>query len=99
MRIGRNFGLIYWLYVDPAEEFTVTARDAAGKPVTARPSGVTASDRERNENPVNARLKANLARLEGPQENVSLQFPAPDVGVLRVRAFDGSLPSDFETDS
>lgn len=97
VRIGRSFGQLYWLYVDPAEQFTVTARDAAGKTVTARLAGVTASDRESNENPVNAQLKAHLARLEGPPENVSLQFPALDIGVLRVRSFDGEMPSDLET--
>jgi C-terminal processing protease CtpA/Prc len=58
--------------------------------VSASLEGVTNPDRAKVENPVNAELAANLARLDGSRDNVSLSYPdGGDVGLLRVKAFDG----------
>jgi C-terminal processing protease CtpA/Prc len=89
-RLARGFAQNYWLYVEQTSSFTVTAKDDSGRTVSASLEGVTNADRAKVENPVNAELVANLARLEGSRDNVSLSFPnGGDVGLLRVRAFDG----------
>ena len=97
-RLARGFAQNYWLYVDQASTFAVTVTDAAGRTVSASLEGVTNADRAKVENPVNADFSANLARLEGPRDTVSLSFPAgTDVALLRVRAFDGdAFPASLE---
>ncbi len=103
VRLGRTFSQSYWLFVDPAAEFTVTARDAAGKTVAATLLGVPVADRDKNDNPVNAQMKASANRLADPPENVSLWFTAdPEIACLRIRSFDGddygaSLEASFRT--
>lgn len=102
-RLTRSFAQYYWLFVDSSSMFTITARTDSGKRVRARVSGVVTSERARNDNPVNARMRSALAHLDGPSSNVSLTFPSgPDVGRLRVRGFEGEsfiadLDSAFET--
>ena len=89
-RLARGFATNYWLYVEQTSTFTVTAKDTSGRTVSATLEGVSNADRAKVENPVNADFVANLARLEGSRDNVSLSFPdVGDVGLLRVRAFDG----------
>jgi hypothetical protein len=89
-RLARGFAANYWLYVEQTSTFTVTAKDDSGRTVSASLEGVTNADRVKVENPVNAQLTTNLTRLEGSRDNVSLSFPkSGDVGLLRVRAFDG----------
>jgi len=89
-RLARGFAQNYWLYVEQPSTFAVTAKDVAGRTVSATLEGVTNADRAKVENPVNADLAANLVRLEGSRDNVWLSFPnGDDVGLLRVRAFDG----------
>lgn len=89
-RLARGFAQNYWLYVEQTPTFTVTAKEASGRTVSATLEGVTSADRAKAENPVNAELGANLVRLEGSRDNVSLSFPNGDaVGLLRIRAFDG----------
>jgi C-terminal processing protease CtpA/Prc len=99
MRLGRSFGQIYWLFIDQSAEFTVLARDAAGKTITARLPGVLAAGRDQNSNAVNLQIKANLKRLDGPPENVSLLFlPDPDIARLRIRSFEGQdYPDSIRT--
>lgn len=99
MRLGPGFGRYYWLFVDQAGEFTVEARDTAGKIVTARVVGVLDSDRARNSNPMNTEIKAGLARLDEPRENVSLRYISdPDIAYLRIRMFDGEkFPESIDT--
>lgn len=89
-RLARGLPQNYWLYLEQTSTFTVTAKDDSGRTVSASLEGVTNADRAKVENPVNAEVAANLARLEGSRDNVSLSFPnGGDVGLLRVRAFDG----------
>lgn len=89
-RLQRRFGQNYWLFVEQTAEFTVKARDTAGKTVTARLAGVTEADRTKNQNPVNAELQANIAKLEGSRENVSMRFlKEPDIALIRIRGFVG----------
>ncbi|MGH9833930.1 MAG: S41 family peptidase [Blastocatellia bacterium] len=88
--IQRGFGRHYWLLVEPASEFTVKARDAAGKTVTTKLAGVKDADRVKNQNPVNAEAKANIDKLEWSLENVSLRFlKDPEVAQIRIRSFGG----------
>jgi C-terminal processing protease CtpA/Prc len=88
--IQRNFGRHYWLLVGQAGEFTVKARDAAGKTVTTKLAGVKDADRAKNQNPVNAEAQANLAKLEWSRENQSLRFlKDPEVAQIRIRGFGG----------
>jgi C-terminal processing protease CtpA/Prc len=89
VRLGRTFGSSYWLFVDQAEVFEVTARDADGKTVRTKVHGVTTANRAKNENPVNERMNAAIARLSGPKDNISLRFvDEPNVAVLRIRGFE-----------
>jgi C-terminal processing protease CtpA/Prc len=89
-RMARTFAQNYWLFVDQAETFDVTARAKGGTTVKATLEGITTADRAKSANPVNATMLANIAKLDGSKEAVSLQFPrGKDVGHLRVRFFDG----------
>jgi hypothetical protein len=86
-RMGRNFAQYYWMFVEQAANFTVTAKTAAGTGVKAQLAGITNEERA-----------PKLAKLDGSREMVSLHFPVNDVGVLRVRGFDGeSFPASLAT--
>ena len=90
-RIQRNFGLFYWLLVEQAGEFTVKAKDAAGKTVTTKLVGVKDADRAKIQNPVNAEAQANLAKLDWSRENLGLRFlKDPEVAQIRIRGFGGN---------
>ncbi len=87
---GRGFVRHYWLLVEQASDFTVKAKDAAGKTVTAKLAGVTDADRAKNQNPVNAAMKENLAKLDWSSENLGLRFlREPEVAQIRIRSFGG----------
>lgn len=89
-RMARTFAQNHWLFVDRSSTFLVTAREKGGATVTATLEGITSADRTKSANPVNAILLANMARIDGSKDAVSLQFPrGNDVGALRVRTFDG----------
>ena len=89
-RMARAFAENYWLFVDQSPTFAVTARAPGGRTVTASLDGVTTVDRMKSVNPMNAVMAANLAKLDGPRDAVSLQFPrGDDVGLLRIRTFNG----------
>lgn len=91
-RLAGRFGASYWLFVEPASRFTVVARDAEGRTVTATLDGIREADRTAHAaaNPVNATVLAAIDRLEGPRVNVAFRWTADStVGVLRVRAFQG----------
>ena len=98
-RLGREFPRYYWVLVEQADTFEVTARDQNGRSVTTRVAGVAVADRQNNANPVNAGLKTFLARLDGPRENVSVRFlTEPDIAVLRVRGFVGdNYPAEIDS--
>jgi C-terminal processing protease CtpA/Prc len=102
-RMARNLAQNYWLFVDQAETFLVTARAKDGSAVKATLEGITTADRAKSANPVNATMVANMARLDGSKDAVSLQFPrGNDFAWLRVRFFDGdtfesSLAAAFST--
>jgi C-terminal processing protease CtpA/Prc len=88
--LQRNFGRHYWLLIEPAGEFTIKARGAAGKTVTTKLSGVKEADRAKNQNPVNAEAQANINKLDWSRENLSLRFlKDPEVAQIRIRGFGG----------
>lgn len=87
----RNFGRYYWLAVEQVSEFTVKAKDIAGKSVTAKLTGVKDADRAKNQNPVNTEAQANLAKLDWSRENLGLRFlKDPEVAQIRIRGFGGN---------
>jgi Peptidase family S41 len=88
--IQRAFAVIYWALIEPASEFTVKARDEAGKTLTAKLAGVTKADREKNRNPVNAATWASREKLDWARENLSLRFlKDPEIAQIRIRGFGG----------
>jgi C-terminal processing protease CtpA/Prc len=90
-RLQRSFGQSYRLFVEQTGDFTVKARDAAGKRVTAKLAGVTASERTKNQNPLNAALKASMARLQWSTENLAVRFlKDPDIAQIRIGGFGGN---------
>jgi hypothetical protein len=89
-QIQREFAAYHWLLIDQTAEFIVKARDVAGRTVTAKLDGVTAADRAKNQNPVNATMKASIAKLDWGRENLSLRFlKDPEIAQIRVRSFVG----------
>ena len=90
VRLARDFASLFWLYVDQAKSYTVTARDTSGRTITSTLDGVIERDRRTSVNPVNAVMVQNMERLEGPGGNIALQFfDDTDVARLRIRAFNG----------
>lgn len=98
-RLGRLFAQHYWMFVDRTGRFELTVRDADGLVRTTTVDGITNAERTHVNNPVNATMRANAARLRGPGENVSLRWvQAPAVAVVRVRAFDGTrYPTELDS--
>ena len=90
-QLQRGFARQYWMYVEQTSEFTVKARDAAGKTVTAKLAGVADADRAKNQNPVNADAQAKISQLEWSRDNVAMRFlKDPEVAQIRIRGFGGN---------
>ena len=90
-RLQQSFARNYWLLIGQTSDFTVKARDAAGKTVTAKLAGVTEAERKQNQNPLNAELQASLGKFEWTRENLSLRFlKDPEVAQIRISGFGGS---------
>ena len=87
--LARSFATMYWLYVDRTGSYAIVARDTNGRQVSVTLAGILDRNRRQVNNPVNATVNANLARLDGPGGNVALSFLDGGVARLRVRAFDG----------
>jgi peptidase S41-like protein len=91
VRLARTFPQLVWLFVVQSDRYTVTARDDAGRSVTAVLPGVRERDRLATTNPVNTLLAENIARLDAPPGNIALQFYGDHaIARLRIRGFDGS---------
>ena len=89
-RLARTFPSLLWLYVDQKDTYAVTARDASGRSITSTLAGIIERDRSTIVNPVNATIAANIARLDGPPDNISLEFvDNTDIARLRIRSFGG----------
>jgi hypothetical protein len=69
-----NLARYYWAAVNPTDTFTIKARDAAGKVVSAKLAGVTEAERKENHNPVNEAVNAGIAKVRWTHENLSLRF-------------------------
>jgi C-terminal processing protease CtpA/Prc len=88
--VANGFARYYWATVDPTDRFTVKARDAAGKVVTARLAGVTEAERKANQNPVNETIRAGIDKVRWTHENQALRFlKDPDVANARINYFVG----------
>lgn len=89
-QLARGFARYYWLFVDSSSMYTIVLRTASGGTVTTTVPGVINSERERNNNPVNAQIRNALARLVPPGPNVSLTFQSNSaIAHLRIRSFGG----------
>src|SRR5262249_4856197 len=92
--LQRGFRRQYWLLVEPAAEFTVRARDAAGTTVTATLAGVKDSEVQKNraQNPVNAEARASRDKLQWwADKNLALRFlKDPDVAQIHIGGFGGA---------
>jgi C-terminal processing protease CtpA/Prc len=89
-RVERAFGQYYWMLVDQASEFTVKAKDASGKTITAKLAGMTDADRAKSQNPVNATIKQNLGKFEWSRDNLALRFlKEPEIAQIRIGGFGG----------
>jgi hypothetical protein len=90
-RLERGFAQNYWLFADTTAQFNITARDDNGKIFQATLTGVINTDRENNRknNPVNRDIRANMEKLDGDPQNISLRFTGDDIAYLRIRGFDG----------
>lgn len=90
-RLRQNFAQLYWTGVDQTSEFTIKARGADGATFTAKLAGVTAAEQAKNQNPINAELKANLEKLDWSRGNLSLRYlKDPDIAQIRIRSFGGN---------
>ena len=86
--LQRNFGQYYWRLVEQTGEFTVKARDASGKIVTAKLAGVGDIDRTKSNNSVNAEARANIDKLEWTHEYQAMRFlQEPDIAQIRIQGF------------
>ena len=89
VRLAQQFAQLYWLYVERADVFTVTARDITTRRNTATLPGILERDRRTIVNPVNTVIADNVTRLNGPADNISLQFIESGIARLRIRSFGG----------
>jgi hypothetical protein len=89
-RLGREFPVLYWLYVEQAEEFRIVMRDR-NREFTVHMPGVAARNSREIGNAVNRTFVENFARLDGPSGNVAVDYPGGgNVARLQVRAFGGN---------
>jgi len=99
-RVERAFGQYYWMLVEQASEFTVKAREASGKTITAKLAGVTDADRAKNQNPVNATIKENLGKFEWSRDNLALRFlKEPEIAQIRIGGFGGRESTQWMEDT
>jgi hypothetical protein len=86
-----RFAQNYWMLFEQTGDFTVKARDAAGRTVMAKLAGVTDASRTKNQNPVNATMQAGIGKLNLSGENLSLRFlKDPEIAQIRIRSFGGN---------
>lgn len=90
VHIQRGFSMYYWFLADQTGEFVVKASDGTGRTVVAKLTGVSRNELGKSQNPVNATMRAGLAKLDWAGENLSMRFlKDPDVAQIRIRMFDG----------
>lgn len=91
IRLQSSFARFYWMFVEQTSDFNVKAREASGKPITAKLAGVTEADRAKNKNPVNAELQASMKKLDWSPDNLGIRFlKDPDIAEIRIRGFGGN---------
>ncbi len=89
-RLSRGFPTLYHQLIDQRAEFDVTVRTVAGATRDVHLAGITDSIRAQTKNPLNAEFDANVAKLDGSRDNISIRFPGDGtVGVLRIHGFGG----------
>src|SRR5688572_9922396 len=98
-RLARDFAPLFWLYVEQTDAYTIAARDTAGRRITTTLPGVLERDRQATVNPVNAVIAENLARLDAPPGNITLQFfDNTAIARLRIRSFGGqTFPATLDS--
>lgn len=103
MGISGHFAELYWRLMEPVDKFAVKASDASGKIETVKLAGVTSAERQKNQNSVNAPIRAGLSKINWTNENQSLRFlKDPQIAEIRIRYFVGKdfphwIESTFKT--
>jgi hypothetical protein len=89
-RLAQEFARLHWLYVEQRDTYTIVARDATGRELSASVPGVRDRERGLAANPVNAAILEGISALDAPPGRVALDFlDDGSIARLRVRAFDG----------
>ena len=89
--ISGRFHTYYWWLIERSDEFTVKARDDAGRLVVTKLAGVTDAQRKSNHNPVNEAMLAGVSKVMGwPAENAGLRFlRGSEIAEIRLKYFVG----------
>lgn len=99
----RHFDRLYWLFFGQADHFTVKAREVSGSVHVVELPGVTDSEREKSDNPLNNPVMAGFRKTSWSHDNVAVRFFRDgDVAELHIGYFLGddfpkSLDSVFKT--
>lgn len=88
-RVARGLPTYYWLFANQTDQFTIEARDDQGRQRRVTLPGITPSERRASANPVNAQMRAGLARLDRPSGRITLDM-ANAIPRLNVPAFAGA---------
>lgn len=102
--ISGRFAFFYWFLIEPAERFSIKAKDDAGHQVTADLAGVTDAQRKSPNNPVNADMLKGIEPIMAwlkPERQVEF---LDDSRIARIRLkhfvgrdFPGWLESTFKS--
>jgi hypothetical protein len=89
--IAGRFHTYYWWLIERTGEFTVKARDDAGRVIVTKLAGVTDAERKGNHNAVNDAMMAGVGKVMGwPSENAGLRFlQGSEVAEIRLKYFVG----------
>jgi C-terminal processing protease CtpA/Prc len=89
--LQNDFPRLYRFLVEPAEEFTIEVRDDSGKTVLTKLAGVTAAERRKNKNPVNASIEEAMNKIKWWRGNLALRFlKDPDIAEIHIGGFAGN---------
>ena len=90
-RAERSFGTLYWILIGADSIFNITAKDVAGKTLTAKLNGVLTTDRDKSSgaNSVNSQIRKNIDAMQWAKDNISLRLINKEVAALRIKSFSG----------
>ncbi len=90
VHIQRGFAMYYWFLVEQPDSFFVKAKAADGQLLEVKLAGLTRDELGKSENPVNARIRAGMKKIDWTQDDLAWRFlRQPDLAELRIRSFNG----------